>query len=91
MTGNRTGIRMDVLDRVIEDLNACRELQELFGVPVSRGLCLIADGNDLRIEDNGRVSLTAQQQQTFLGVLERILQTHVTSHNYLSESTEETT
>ena len=73
---DRVGIMMDVLDNIISDLNDNPELQQLFGSPVSAGLVVVADNNDLRIEDAGRVDLTDEQQQTFLRVLDEVIRTN---------------
>ena len=73
MNPDRVGIFMDVLDNIISDLNDNPELQKIFGVPVSRALVVVADGNDLRIEDGGRVALSEEQQQTFLRVLDEVI------------------
>ena len=70
---DRIGIYMDVLDNIISDLNDNPELQKIFGVPVSRALVVVADTNDLRIEDGGRVPLSDQQQQAFLKVLDEVI------------------
>jgi len=70
---DRIGIFMDVLDNIISDLNDNPELQKIFGVPVSRALVLVADNNDLRIEEGGRVPLTEEQQNTFLRVLDEVI------------------
>jgi len=70
---DRVGIFMDVLDNIISDLNDNAELQKIFGVPVSRALVVVADNNDLRIEDGGRANLTQEQQQAFLRVLDEVI------------------
>jgi hypothetical protein len=70
---DRVGIFMDVLDNIISDLNDSPELQKIFGVPVSRALVIVADTNDLRIEEGGRVPLTEEQQNAFLRVLDDII------------------
>lgn len=70
---NRVGIRMDVLDDIISDLNDNPDLQKVFGVPVSRGLVVVADNNDLRIEDGGRVNLTEEESKTFLRILDEVI------------------
>lgn len=69
----RVGIFMDVLDNIISDLNANEELQKIFGVPVSKNLVVVADQNDLRIEEGGNVPLTDEQQQSFLNILDQII------------------
>jgi hypothetical protein len=70
---DRVGIFMDVLDNIISDMNDNPELQKIFGVPVSRALVLVADNNDLRIEEGGRVPLTEEQQNTFLRILDEVI------------------
>jgi hypothetical protein len=70
---DRVGIFMDVLDRIIDDLNNTPELQQIFGVPVSRALVVVADNNDLRIEEGGRVPLTEDQRNAFLRVLDEVV------------------
>jgi hypothetical protein len=70
---NRTGIFLDALDNIIADLNDHPKLQRIFGTPVSRCLAIIADDNDLRIEDAGRVRLDDRQATEFLAVLDEII------------------
>ena len=70
---DRVGIYMDVLKNVIADLEARPELQEIFGVPVSRALVLVADDSDLRIEDGGRVNLSDEQEETLLRILDEVI------------------
>jgi hypothetical protein len=69
----RVGIRMDVLDDIISDLNDNEELQKIYGVPVSRALVVVADNNDLRIEDGNVVPLTKENEKTFLRILEETI------------------
>ena len=70
---DRVGIRMDVLDDIISDLNDNSELQAVFGVPVSKGLVVVADSNDLRIEDAGTKELTDEEAETFLRILDEVI------------------
>ena len=70
---DRAGIYMHVLKNVIAELEGRPELQEIFGVPVSRALVLVADNNDLRIEDGGRVNLTDEHEETFLRILDEVI------------------
>lgn len=70
---NRVGIRMDVMKDIISDLNDNPELQKIFGTPVSKYLVVVADNNDLRLEDGGVSNLSEENQNTFLGVLEKII------------------
>jgi len=69
----RVGIRMDVLDNIIDDLNNNDELQRIFGEPVSKSLVVVADSNDLRIEDGGVVELTGEQEKRFLDILDEVI------------------
>jgi hypothetical protein len=69
----RTGIMMDDLSRIICDLNQSRRLQQIFGIPVNRALMLVADGNDLRIEEAGKVELTQEEAQCFTRVLDEVI------------------
>lgn len=66
-------IRCDVLVDIIEELDSNPELQEIFGRPVSEALIVVADGNDLRIEDGGSIELTEEQSKMFLDILNRII------------------
>ena len=70
---DRVGIRMDVLDDIISDLNDNPELQKIFGVPVSKALVVVADTNDLRIEDGGVVDLKDEDEKKFLRVLDEVI------------------
>ncbi|RLI93237.1 MAG: hypothetical protein DRO89_00450 [Candidatus Altiarchaeales archaeon] len=69
----RVGIRMDVLDNIIDDLNNNEELKEIFGEPVSKALVVVADNNDLRIEEGGTVKLTGEQEKRFLDILDEVI------------------
>jgi hypothetical protein len=73
---DRVGIFMDVLDNIIDGLNDSPELREIFGAPVARALVVVADNNDLRIEDGGRVPLTEDQRDTFLRVLDEVVRSN---------------
>ena len=71
---DRIGIRMDVMDDIIEDMNNHPELQRIFGIPVSASLVVVSDKNDLRIEEGGVVSLTEEQKNIFLRILDEVIQ-----------------
>ncbi|MFH0860969.1 MAG: hypothetical protein V1921_07195 [Candidatus Altiarchaeota archaeon] len=70
---DRVGIRMDVLDDIISDMNDNPELQKIFGVPVSKYLVIVADNNDLRIEDGGVAELSDKDTEKFLGILDKVI------------------
>jgi hypothetical protein len=44
-----TGLRMDVLDKVIDDLGKDPEIKRIVGVPVLEKLAVVAEANDLKI------------------------------------------
>lgn len=69
----RFGIRMDVLYNIINDLNNNDELQKIFGKPVAQALVVVADGNDLRIEEGGAIELTPEQEKRFLEILDAVI------------------
>ncbi len=71
---DRVGIFLDKLERIIACLNHNRDLQAMFGTPVSRSLVVVADNNDLRIEEGGRARLDPDQQRTFLRILDAAIQ-----------------
>lgn len=70
---DRVVIRMDVMDDIICDMNNNVELQRIFGIPVSASLIVVADANDLRIEEGGTVTLTEVQKNTFLRILDEVI------------------
>ena len=74
MTGEtkRVRIRLDVLDKIIEELNTQAELEEIFGYPTANSLVIVADGNDLRIEAS-QENLTKEQEEKFLKILDEII------------------
>lgn len=69
----RVGIRMDVLGDIIKDLNDNPDLQRIFGKPVSKSLVVVADNNDLRIEESGMVPLNDADSKKFQDVLEGVI------------------
>ena len=73
---DRVGIRMDVLGDIIKDLNGNPELKEIFGDPVARSLVVVADNNDLRIEEGGAIELTEADSNKFLEILDEVIRTN---------------
>lgn len=69
----RVGIRMDVLQSIIEDLDNDPELQRIFGSPVSRALVAVAEKDDFRIEESGRVNISDDETVKFVEILNRII------------------
>ena len=64
---------MDVLLDIIEDLESNVEIQKIFGLEVSRNLVVVADNNDLKIEDGGSVELTQKETESFLRILDEAI------------------
>ncbi|MBN2014201.1 MAG: hypothetical protein JW778_03385 [Candidatus Altiarchaeota archaeon] len=73
---DRVGIRMDVLYKIIKDLNNDVELQRLFGAPVAKSLFAVAEENDFRIEEGGNVELSDEEIQQFLQRLNKIIKSN---------------
>jgi hypothetical protein len=63
-------IRLDMLQDIIEDLNANTKLQKLFGTPVTESLMMVADQFDLRIEYAGDAELTDKESELLVSILE---------------------
>ena len=70
-------LRMDMLQDIIEDLNANTKLQKLFGNPVSESLMIVADQYDLRIEYAGEEELTEKESDLLIGILEETIQANI--------------
>lgn len=69
----RVGVRMDVLADIIRDLNENLDMQKIFGKPVSKSLVVVADNNDLRIEEGGTVNLSDADSKKFLEILDSVI------------------
>ncbi len=69
----RVGIRMDVLKNILTDLENNDELKGIFGEPVAKALVVVADNNDLRIEDGGMVELKEEHEKRFLAILDDVI------------------
>jgi len=70
----RVSIRLDILKDIIEDIDRNHELQRIFGSPVSESLVIVADNNDIRIEEGGSIKLTKAECKRFLDVLNGIIE-----------------
>ncbi len=68
----RVRIRLDVLGKIIDELNTQAELEGIFGYPVINSLVIVADGNDLRIEAK-KGDLNKEQEEKFLGILDKVI------------------
>jgi len=69
----RVGIRLDVIADIIRYLDEDNDLQRIFGRPVSKSLVIVADNNDLRIEEGGKRKLNEEESKKFLEVLNRAI------------------
>jgi len=74
----RVAIRLDVIADIIKYLNEDEGLQEIFSRPVSKSLIIVADNNDLRIEDGGGKELTERESEKFLEVLNKAVKRYTT-------------
>jgi hypothetical protein len=66
------GIRLDVLDSMIDDLNGSEALKNIFGTPVSRKLAIISE-SDFGIFETKEVSLSDEKKLVFLKELNSII------------------
>lgn len=71
---DRLGIRLDVMEDIIRDLDRNETLIDIFGAPVTKSLVIVADGNDLRIEEGGVKELTDEESEKFLEELNEIIE-----------------
>ncbi len=70
----RVSIRLDVIKDVIEDIDRNNELQKIFGSPVSESLVIVAENNDIRIEEGGGIKLTKAESKRFSDILREIIE-----------------
>ena len=73
---DRVGIRMDVLASIIEEMTNNESLKKIFGEPVAEKLVVVADNNDLRIEARGDIDLSEEDSETFLDILDDVIERH---------------
>ena len=69
----RVGIRLDVLQDIVSELDGNAELQRMFGSPVSRSLFAVAEDGDFRIEEAGVVDLSEGEAEKFLHILHGVI------------------
>jgi len=72
------GVRLDVLKKIVEDLDAQPRLREIFGEPVSAHLGLMALGNDLKFSELEVVELDEAKKKEFVDILREILGRNLT-------------
>jgi glycine betaine/choline ABC-type transport system substrate-binding protein len=70
-------IRLDMLQDIIEDLNANTKLQKLFGNTVIESLMMVADNFDLRIEYAGDTALTDKESELLVSILEETIKANI--------------
>ncbi len=81
----KVGIRADVLVKIVKDLDKNVELQEIFKRPVSSALVVIADNNDLRIEEGGVVEIGGEESERFVAILNEIIKKRVSEDAEMRE------
>ncbi|MFH1722014.1 MAG: hypothetical protein ABH950_05355 [Candidatus Altiarchaeota archaeon] len=74
--GPISGLRLDILVDVAEELNANLKLREIFGDPVISKLGVVAAMNDLKIVEAQLILLTAEQKEIFISELTQTLASH---------------
>ena len=69
-------MRLDLMKNIIHDLDASKELQEIFGDPVSSKLALVSDGRDkmVSIAEARMVELDEAKTVKFLEILQAVLE-----------------
>jgi len=60
------GLRLDLLDRLTDELNSDKELVAIFGSPVASKLAMFSNGKDISIVDAGLAKLSEDQKLKFL-------------------------
>jgi hypothetical protein len=71
--GRHPGIKLDVLQKIIDDLDGNPTLKEIFGEPVTSKLAIIDNEGSLRLVEAGVVELTDEQKKTFEDTLKPII------------------
>jgi len=66
------GLRLDLLRRMIDELDADTEMITLFGNPPSSKLAIFSDGKNMSIVDAGIIKLKEDQKLRFLMKLKDI-------------------
>jgi hypothetical protein len=77
---NTVAIRLDILGKIIDDLNKNPELAAIFGPQVSGKLALYFDGRDMKFVDAGVVKLTPEQEKKFVEAIKPILKENLGPH-----------
>ncbi|MFH0862586.1 MAG: hypothetical protein V1875_06090 [Candidatus Altiarchaeota archaeon] len=66
------GVRLDLLYRLTDELNADKDLAAIFGSPVSSKLAVFSNGKDISIVDAGIIKIDEEQKLKFLMRLKTI-------------------
>ena len=69
---NHVSVRCDVFLRLVEEIEKSEELEALVGKPVTEALVVVAENDDLRIENGGSVHFSAEGKKGFLAELNRL-------------------
>jgi hypothetical protein len=78
-------VRCDVFLRLVEGLDKSEELAALLGEPVTEALVVVAENDDLRIENGGSVHFSAEEKKRFLLELNRLTYSGETVASELKE------
>jgi hypothetical protein len=65
-------VRCDVFLRLADELEKSEELAALLGKPVTEALVVVAESDDLRLENGGGVHFSAEGKKRFLAELNRL-------------------
>ncbi len=71
--GKNPGIRLDIMKKIISDVDNHPILKEIFGVPVSNKLAIITVNKKLRLVENGVLELSDDQKQVFQSIIVNII------------------
>ena len=70
------GVKLDVLRRVLDEIDADPELQAIFGTPVSSKLAFIDREGVLKVVEAGELPLNPQQKKTISNRVQAIIDKH---------------
>jgi len=71
------GIRLDILRKIMDDLDENPKLVKLFGSPVCSKLAVVPDVNDIWVTELNLVKLSGEQKKEFQGELSAIMQKRI--------------
>lgn len=72
-----TGMRLDILRRIMDDLDANDTLKELLGTPPTENIAIVAMDGELNLYEPGMVKLTDEQKKSFVAEVDAILKRRI--------------